>query len=55
MSIYLVAAYSVFWALTFALVLSMVARQRGITRDIAMLQAQLEGVESAAGDVEHRE
>jgi len=38
---YLVAAYAVFWAFTFALVLSIWARQRRIEREITALQARL--------------
>jgi uncharacterized membrane protein len=41
MSVYLVAAYAVFWALTFALVGSIWARQRRLEQEIAALQAQL--------------
>ena len=43
MPIYLVAAYAVFWALTFILVLSIWFRQRRLEREIAALQALLEG------------
>lgn len=39
--IYLVAAYAVFWLLTFVLVLSMWARQRRLEREIAALEARL--------------
>ena len=39
--IYLVAAYAVFWALTFALVFSIWARQRRLEREIAALEAHL--------------
>ena len=42
MSIYLVAAYGVFWLLTFALVVSIWARQRRIDREIAALAARIE-------------
>lgn len=41
MSVYLLAAYAVFWVLTFALVGSIWARQRRLGREIATLQAQL--------------
>ena len=40
-SVYLVAAYAVFWALTFVLVFSVWARQRRLEREIAALQASL--------------
>jgi CcmD family protein len=43
MSVYLVAAYAVFWVLTFALVVSIWARQRRLEHEIAALQAQLAG------------
>ena len=43
MSAYLVAAYAAFWALTFALVLSIWVRQRRLEQEIAALQARLEG------------
>jgi CcmD family protein len=43
--VYLVAAYAVFWALTFVLVFSIWARQRRLEREIAALQAQLAGEE----------
>jgi CcmD family protein len=42
MSIYLVAAYAVFWAFTFVFVLSLWSRQRRIERDIEVLEEQLE-------------
>jgi hypothetical protein len=42
MPIYLLAAYAVFWALTFSLVFSIWLRQRRLERDIAALQALLE-------------
>jgi len=41
-SIYLVAAYAVFWAFTSIFVLSLWARQRRIQRDIEALQERLE-------------
>jgi hypothetical protein len=41
MSVYLVAAYAVFWILTFVLVGSVWLRQRRLQREIAMLQAQM--------------
>ena len=40
---YLIAAYGVFWGLTFTLVISMWVRQRRLERDIATLSAQIEG------------
>lgn len=46
MSVYLVAAYAVFWAFTFGLVLSLWSRQRRIDRDITALQEQLERAKS---------
>jgi CcmD family protein len=42
MSVYLVAAYAVFWAFTFIFVLSLWARQRRIERDIAALEERLD-------------
>lgn len=41
MPVYLVAAYAVFWGLTFALVISIWARQRRLEREIAALQTLL--------------
>jgi uncharacterized membrane protein len=41
MPIYLVTAYAVFWALTFALVISIWVRQQRIEREIAALEAQI--------------
>ena len=41
MSVYLVAAYAVFWVLTFVLAGSIWVRQRRLEREIAALQAQL--------------
>ena len=41
MPIYLVAAYAVFWALTFALVFSIWFRQRRLEQEIVALAAQL--------------
>jgi CcmD family protein len=40
--VYLLAAYAIFWALTFALVLSIWARQRRLERELASLAALLE-------------
>jgi hypothetical protein len=42
MSVYLVAAYAIFWAFTSVLVISLWARQRRIERDIAALEERLE-------------
>lgn len=42
MSVYLVAAYAVFWAFTFVLVLSIWARQRRIEREIKAMEERLE-------------
>lgn len=39
MSVYLVAAYAVFWALTFILVFSIWARQRRLEQKLAALEA----------------
>lgn len=38
MPVYLVAAYTVFWGLTFALVFSIWARQRRMERELRALQ-----------------
>ncbi len=38
MPVYLVAAYGVFWGLTFALVFSIWARQRRMERELRALQ-----------------
>jgi hypothetical protein len=46
---YLLAAYIVFWALTFALVVSIWVRQGRLERDIAALAAQMEEGEQEAG------
>jgi CcmD family protein len=46
MSIYLLAAYAVFWAFTFVFVLRLWTRQRRIEREISALQDQLERAES---------
>ena len=46
MSVYLVAAYAVFWAFTFVFVLSLWTRQRRIERDITALKDQLERSQS---------
>jgi CcmD family protein len=40
--VYLVAAYAVFWALTFVLVFSMWVRQRRLRQEIAELASRLE-------------
>ena len=42
MFIYLVAAYAVFWAFTFALVFSIWFRQRKLEREIAALTEHLQ-------------
>lgn len=39
---YLVVAYAVFWAFTFALVLSTWGHQRRVAQEIAMLKVRLE-------------
>jgi hypothetical protein len=39
--VYLVAAYAAFWALTFALVFAIWARQRRLEREIAILAERL--------------
>ena len=39
---YLVAAYAVFWGLTFVLVFSVWARQRRLEREIAALETRLD-------------
>ncbi|MFQ6101291.1 MAG: hypothetical protein ACE5OS_08655 [Anaerolineae bacterium] len=49
MPIYLVAAYIVFWALTFVLVFSIWTRQRKLEREIAVLAARMEKSEKNAG------
>ena len=41
MPIYLVAAYAVFWGLTFALVISIWVRQRRLEREITALRTLL--------------
>jgi len=43
--VYLVAAYAVFWLLTFVLVFSMWVRQRRLEQEIAALQDRLEANE----------
>ena len=48
MLVYLVAAYAVFWAFTFALVFSIWFRQRKLEREIAALEARLEKSEQDA-------
>ena len=48
MPVYLVAAYAVFWAFTFALVFSIWFRQRKLEREIAALEARLEKSEQDA-------
>ncbi len=42
MSIYLAAAYVIFWGLTFLLVISIWTRQRRLDQQIAALQSRLE-------------
>ncbi len=42
MSVYLVAAYAVFWAFTFVLVFSIWARQRRIELEIKAMEERLE-------------
>jgi len=41
LSMHLLSAYAVFWALTFVLVFSIWVRQRRLEREIAALQARL--------------
>jgi len=47
MSVYLVAAYAVFWALSFMLVFSIWARQRRLEQKIAALEALLANEDKA--------
>ena len=42
MPVYLIAAYAVFWGLTFVLVLSIWLRQRRIDRDLQALRTLLD-------------
>lgn len=49
MSVYLLAAYAVFWLLPFLFVLSMWMRQRHLERELAELSAQLSDREKASG------
>ena len=42
MPVYLVAAYAVFWGLTFALVIRLWLRQRRLDREIQILRAQID-------------
>jgi uncharacterized membrane protein YciS (DUF1049 family) len=42
MSVYLVAAYAVFWVCSFAFILLLWARQRRIERDLQRLEDQIE-------------
>ncbi len=44
---YLLTAYAVFWVLTFALVLSVFARQKAVERDLSTLR---QIVESKTGE-----
>lgn len=46
MSNYLLAAYAVFWGLTFVLVVSIWRRQRRLEREIARLETQLTATET---------
>ena len=45
MPVYLIAAYAVFWGLTFVLVLSIWLRQRRIDRDLQALRTLLDEAE----------
>ena len=42
MSVYLVAAYAVFWVCAFAFILLLWARQRRIERDLRRLEEQID-------------
>ena len=42
MSVYLVAAYAVFWGFTFALVIRIWLRQRRLDREIQILRPQMD-------------
>jgi CcmD family protein len=53
MTSYLLAAYAIFWAGTFIYLLSLAARQRGLSRKVDSLAAMLDevqGTEGLAGD-----
>jgi hypothetical protein len=45
---YLLAAYAVFWIMTFVLVFSVFARQRAVEKDVAALRAILEDKDTEA-------
>jgi len=55
MSPYLVGAYAVFWAFTFALVLSIWGRQRRVAQEIAMLKVRLEEEDRGGKRAQHQE
>ena len=42
MPVYLIAAYAVFWGVTFVLVVSLWVRQRRLERELAKLAEQIE-------------
>jgi CcmD family protein len=46
--VYLIAAYAVFWTLTFVLVISIWARQRRLEREIEALEARLRAADRTA-------
>ncbi len=47
---YLIAAYAVFWAISFGLVASMVVRQRKLRADLHLLRQLVESDEGPASD-----
>ena len=47
---YLIAAYLVFWAVSFALVVSMALRQRRLRSDLALLRQLVEDEDLARRD-----
>lgn len=49
MSIYLLAAYAVFWVFTLVLVLSIWLRQRRIEQDLEAFRERLDGNQSDEG------
>jgi CcmD family protein len=46
--VYLIAAYAVFWTLTFVLIISIWARQRRLDREIEALEARLRAGDQGA-------
>jgi CcmD family protein len=46
--VFMIAAYAVFWIITFVFIFSIFSRQRSVRRDLEMMEQLVDGQEKAA-------